>query len=276
MITTSDGRLQDQSERSSSADILIPKLLIRLLTSVLLLLLLREIDRDVILYVNGVVGKWASLDRLFVVYLQMPSLKMLPIVTCLVFIWFNEGKSSDQRSMVGMALLGATVALVVSRLIQNFSSFRPRPMHAEGLGLVLPHSVWEGAFAEWSSFPSDTTALAFALAGGIWLFSKPLGWASLFWSAAFVGFPRIYGGFHYPSDIAAGALLGLSSTLICAHFYSRTELGNRLLTYKEQFPGLFYSFFFVLLFQITTMFDDVRRIRHGAVALLKSAWAVSF
>jgi undecaprenyl-diphosphatase len=60
-----------------------------------------------------------------------------------------------------------------------------------------------------SSFPSGHTGAAFAFA---WTFfrtqPKQLGIPVLF-AAALMGFSRLYVGVHYPTDVLAGALVGI-------------------------------------------------------------------
>lgn len=63
--------------------------------------------------------------------------------------------------------------------------------------------VW----AEFASFPSGHTAVAFALLVPIYRISKFLG-VSWFVLALIIGFARIYQNVHFPSDIAAGIFLG--------------------------------------------------------------------
>lgn len=71
-----------------------------------------------------------------------------------------------------------------------------------------------------SSFPSGHTTAIFAwtlpimLFGGIW--SLALGPVALF-IACSVGWSRMYLGLHYPSDVAAGALIG-TATAFAVHY----------------------------------------------------------
>jgi undecaprenyl-diphosphatase len=63
------------------------------------------------------------------------------------------------------------------------------------------------------SFPSGHTAGAFLAAVQVSSL-VPATAAPLFVTAALVGLSRIYNGVHYPSDVAAGALLGAASGLL--------------------------------------------------------------
>jgi membrane-associated phospholipid phosphatase len=73
-----------------------------------------------------------------------------------------------------------------------------------------------GALPSTSSFPSGHTAATIAFYGGLALVvgqrSRVAGgalWVFALALATAVGFARVYRGFHHPSDVAAGALLGL-------------------------------------------------------------------
>ncbi len=68
------------------------------------------------------------------------------------------------------------------------------------------------------SFPSGHTAAAFVFACLVWEF-YPLFAAPLFLWAGLVGASRVLLGVHYPSDIAAGAVLGCTSVWGAHHLY---------------------------------------------------------
>jgi membrane-associated phospholipid phosphatase len=228
------------------------------------------LDENIILYLNSFAGKSPTIDTFLTTFLEQPSFKLLPLVFCLVWLWFSRTDVIGGRMAVGVSLVGGAAALLVSRVIQNLAPYRPRPMHSETLNFVLPAGVPSDILREWSSFPSDNTALAFALATGIWFGSKRLGWISFFWSAVVVGFARVYAGRHFPSDIVGGALVGIVSTCAVVGVSRIALVRFDWSRFEQRAPALFYSCLFVVLFQVTTMFDDARRTSRAIGKLLST------
>jgi undecaprenyl-diphosphatase len=73
---------------------------------------------------------------------------------------------------------------------------------------VYPTTHVLGPRLRWSSFPSGHTAGAFALAAVLAGYRRR--WRPWLWSAAgLAGYSRVYLGVHYPSDVLAGAALGI-------------------------------------------------------------------
>src|SRR3546814_10456522 len=110
---------------------------------------------------------------------------MLPIIACLVWFWFDGSGDLRRRRAVLDGLLGGLAALMVSRLVQVPSLHRPRPGLSREFDFVQPIG---GYVNDWSSFPSDTAALACALVAAIWTVSRPLGLAGLAWAVVVVSF----------------------------------------------------------------------------------------
>lgn len=104
---------------------------------------------------------------------------------------------------------GAVVALalVLSLLVGNFGLKllieRPRPCDVDpSVVLLIPHP---GEF----SFPSGHSMSSFAAAASILFFHKKWGIAAMI-LAGLIAFSRLYLYVHYPTDVLAGALIGVA------------------------------------------------------------------
>nr|WP_307730348.1 phosphatase PAP2 family protein [Alsobacter ponti] len=165
------------------------------------------------------------------------------------------------RVAVLEAWSAAFVALVLSRMVQNFGPARPRPMHDSSLGFVLPYGVSGEALQDWSSFPSDHAALAFALGVAVLARFRGTGWMLLAWALIVVSIPRVYLGLHYPLDTAAGALIGaLAAALVFAARRPLKPAWRFVFWVEARHPSAFYAFAFLVSFEMATMFNALRRL----------------
>jgi membrane-associated phospholipid phosphatase len=113
------------------------------------------------------------------------------------------GARGRRAAKSGLASLGVTAA-VVNLLMKPFLR-RRRPDRAAALvpsarHVDMPHS---------RSFPSGHAAAAFAFATGAGRVD-PLVAPPLALLAAVVGYSRVHTGVHYPGDVIAGALCGMT------------------------------------------------------------------
>lgn len=113
------------------------------------------------------------------------------------------------------ALLAVVLAAVATNLLQvplkrRFRRRRPCDTPPHPLFLRRPRSA-PRVLQPWDcySFPSGHAMNGFALAGVLTLQYPVLG-PALVVLAASIGASRVVMGLHYPSDVAAGALLGLA------------------------------------------------------------------
>jgi len=105
--------------------------------------------------------------------------------------------------MIGEALLAAFLARFGIVSLIRLIFFRPRPFIDHQVNLLLAHQSD-------ASFPSGHAAFFFALSLVVYIFNKKAGFLFLAVSSL-MGFARVFGGIHYPSDIFGGILVGLFS-----------------------------------------------------------------
>lgn len=106
-------------------------------------------------------------------------------------------------------LLVASTALSASLLVQVLKRLwrRPRPPRIGPTPMVFLH------VPDQYSFPSGHTTTAFAVATV--MTGEFAAWGALFFAmAATIGLSRVYLRAHYPLDVTAGSLLGLSLGLL--------------------------------------------------------------
>lgn len=117
------------------------------------------------------------------------------------------GKRTGRRIALA-GLVALAVGFASSEVLKEIT-LRPRPFAVlpdVKLLVGAPHSY---------AFPSGHTTSAFAAAGGATIAAKRLlgrvpawGWGMLTLAAA-MGYSRLYVGVHWPTDVAAGVMLGL-------------------------------------------------------------------
>src|SRR5881394_614630 len=133
--------------------------------------------------------------------------ELLFVVTlAIVFLRAGGSRYRDWRRATVAAVLSAGFALAIGRMISELVD-RARPFVADphGVHLFSSHAADPG-------FPSDHATAAFAVAVAILLRKRGWGVGALI-AAAIVSVGRVALGFHYPSDVLAGAALGAAAAL---------------------------------------------------------------
>jgi undecaprenyl-diphosphatase len=130
----------------------------------------------------------------------------VPIVLALAYLSKNRKLLAD---LFVALLIGIALTLLLKMLIA-----RPRPEDIMNVGF------W--ASATFSSFPSDHASTAFVMFGIIGHHLKKYKlW--FFLLAILVAISRIYLGVHFPTDVLAGAFLGI----LVSQFVIKYRLGER-------------------------------------------------
>jgi undecaprenyl-diphosphatase len=72
--------------------------------------------------------------------------------------------------------------------------------------------------------------------------------------------PRIYVGIHYPTDILGGAALAFVAVVFLADPKLAAFWTRPVFLLLDRHPVIFYVIFFLLLFEMATLFWDIRTI----------------
>lgn len=210
---------------------------------------------------------WA-LDTLIVQIFRTNTAKIVPLLVCVVWLLFERRRQGEDIVFFGQLLVGSFLAMTFSRVMQNFSAYRPRPLHNPNIEYQLPFGIEASVLEGWSSFPSDTSSLAFSIVAGIFLVSRRLGTAAFLWTVVVVAFPRAYAGLHYPSDLIGGALIGLLCTIGAAPLIFHIINRKVKVVIDEKWTPFLWALAFLYLLQMASMFDDVRRYGSFAKEIL--------
>jgi len=147
-------------------------------------------------------------------WLEDPTTALAPLVVpvyalATVGLWFAARPFGNPRWKLASAsaLTAAAMAMNANQAIAHLWA-RPRPFVDHP---ALTHLL--AARTTDPSFPSDHAAAAFAIAFAVLAFS---GWAggTFLAAATLIGVSRIALGVHYPSDVLAGALVGLGAATL--------------------------------------------------------------
>jgi undecaprenyl-diphosphatase len=215
------------------------------------------IDLEVLYFFNSFAQRWPEFD-LFVRALSKINLfKGAVFVTLIWSLWFSQKQT---RISLIVTVIGSIATMAITRTLALTLPFRSRPRHDETLNFFLPHGSKLAEMQGNSSFPSDHAALFFALSTGLFLANKKAGMFAYLYTLILICIPRIYLGLHFLSDIIMGALIGIAMILLFQLIEKKKKYAEHLLIVEEKYSGIFYSMFFLLSYQMATMFEESRTI----------------
>jgi undecaprenyl-diphosphatase len=180
--------------------------------------LLEHWDRQLFLFLNGLHTPW--LDEVMWVFSQ----QWFGIPFYLFFVWILYKSQGWKGALAGLIACVLTVALantITSEILKEWTG-RYRPTHNFEIGHLV-HTVndYRGGLY---SFCSSHAANMFGIATVVFLLGRKsypkiicflLIWASL------ISYSRIYLGVHYPSDVLAGAFIGIGCGVLMIYMIKR-------------------------------------------------------
>jgi undecaprenyl-diphosphatase len=178
---------------------------------------------DIFLFqrINGLANNSKFLDFVgifFADYFQY----VLGIVLLALLFWPKKDVIKNRLMVISAVLSVVLSRLIFTEIIRFFyHSARPYLVLETANKLIAENQ-------DYASFPSGHAAFFFALATGVFLYNKKLGiW--YFIAAILMGLARIFVGVHWPSDILAGAVVGIISGIIVNEIFEKygTKIKNQ-------------------------------------------------
>ena len=234
--------------------------------------LIEQTDRALALAANQFAGRSIVLDKLVNDFIATALPNGGVFVAALCWIWFETDETGvhTHRRNVVTALLAVMVVAGALWLLKASLPFRPRPLNDPDLGLRVPFGVDPSSLNNYSSFPSGHTAFYLALSVPLWMRSRWLGAAAAVWTSLTICLPLLYRGDHWPSDIVAGAVVGVALMLLLCQLIGATGLPDRVVRFSAKHPSAFYTIAWLFALEIAELFGDVQVYLRDATRLARA------
>lgn len=165
-----------------------------------------------------------ALDLLMMIFSYMGEAGAIWIFAAITMLCFKKTK------VTGAMILFALIAgVLIGEVALKNIVCRPRPF------VTFPDLSQNINPPDGYSFPSGHSCSSFAAATILLLRDKRFGLPALL-VAALIAFSRLYNCVHFPTDVLAGILLGISLGVITVIFFKKTKLDDKLsrpLMYKH-------------------------------------------
>ncbi|MEQ1637826.1 MAG: phosphatase PAP2 family protein [Methylococcales bacterium] len=216
-------------------------------------------DTTIIHFLNSFSRKSWLFDYSVIFITNSTFLRAGLITSMLIWLWFRiDHRVIETRESIIATLFSTAGALVFVKVLRSFLPFRPRPLHNPDLIFNLPLGVNDRTLFEWSSFPSDTAAFFLAMAVGLFHISRALGGIAIIYSFVFACLGRIYLGYHYPTDILGGMIIGILFGNLAAVPQVRQTIAYYPMLWMNCYRQAFYTVFFLVFVEFNNVFEDVK------------------
>jgi membrane-associated phospholipid phosphatase len=172
-------------------------------------------------------------------------------------MWFSSRAGARLRALYFLILL--IPAYVLGRLLQHLFS-RPRPFESIPL-LFQPDQGWwtreSSLFSGKGSLPSDHAMLLALLVWAVARVNRRLAYAIGAYAAVYSIF-RVGAGYHWPSDILVGLIIGFGIAVLMRSLASRfSAFFQELVRTLEAHPAPTYIVGFLFLFEFAQGFKHI-------------------
>jgi len=227
-------------------------------------------DASIIHFVNQFAQRSWAFDRA-VCAVQDNLLLTGGLITALFWlVWVRETPDRERnRSFVLAGVALTTLSLAIARTLALLLPFRERPIASASLGFRVPVGGQSFPLIHWSSFPSDHAVMYFSLATILFLASRKIGLFAYCHALIVICLPILYRGIHYPTDLIAGALIGIGVASLASIDRVREAIANPGFRWRASSPATFYPTLYLCTLLTATQFDSVRNVAYGIWKALK-------
>jgi undecaprenyl-diphosphatase len=219
--------------------------------------LMNSFDYKILLVLNQI-ADWSPTLTKVIAHVCSNQLKTALIGALLWYAWFDNAGSSRQaevRERLAACFVASCACVGLVRVLAEVLPFRVRPLANTALGLHFSTPV-EG-YVNWNSFPSDNAVMFSLMATSLFLISRPLGVIAALDVALLVCFPRVFVGIHHPTDVIAGALIGVSVGYLIDRREIRRLVAMPVIAILRRHAPAFYAGAFLTTFLLAQVFGPV-------------------
>lgn len=218
-------------------------------------------DRAIVVWLNHAVGASPRFDQLLHFVNGNVLFKGVPYVSALWWLGSNQRTTPESsRDFMFRWIVALVVALILARVLQNWGPMRPRPIADPALSLKAFSLGDQNYFVKLNSFPSDHAVEFCAMSLAIWWRHRLFGILAFAWAVVIILLPRLYFGYHYPSDLLSGALIGLGIMWVFLRFPFPRAAQASIAAADAHAPGISTAVAFFASTQIASNFDEIRQI----------------
>lgn len=219
---------------------------------------MNALDRGLLEFLNRFAGRWPALDQTVKQVALGDLYKGAVTVAVLWGLWFlGDARRPEGRRKLATGVTAVLVGLAFNRALAALLPFRPRPLRDPSMDFHPPHGMHPDLFSTVSAFPSDHAVMFLGLAAVAWSVSRRAGAALFVHALVVVLLPRLYLGLHHPSDMLAGAALGLGAAWLGLRRRPRALIGGAAETWARRHAPSFYGLMALLAYLMATLFDDL-------------------
>ncbi|HLI14216.1 MAG TPA: phosphatase PAP2 family protein [Alphaproteobacteria bacterium] len=231
---------------------------------------IKQFDYSIIHFLNQFARKSPAFDTFVFDVADSDLLKGGIFMAYFWWLWFKSYEAPVRRRAVVVFVLGGIAAAIISRILQIALPYHGRPLHTADLGFVVPIGVNPATLSFWNSFPSDHAVLFFALSMAVWYYSRRLGVVAMIWTFFVICVPRVYLGYHFPSDVIVGAVLGVLIMMAAHRLFTNSGFVEGIVDLERTHRAIFYCLAFLLTYELAILFYDLRVLAVDSIHIIKA------